>query len=98
MGLAYKKNTGDARQSPAGRVAELLVSLGAVVTAADPHVADDQVPAGVRRVPLDAGAVAEAQAVVLLTEHDAFDLSLLDGALVLDTRHVLQARVGLEHL
>src|SRR6266581_1023948 len=38
LGLAYKKNTGDARESPAVRVAQLLAGLGALVRAADPHV------------------------------------------------------------
>ncbi|MEV0193943.1 nucleotide sugar dehydrogenase [Kitasatospora purpeofusca] len=38
LGLAYKKNTGDARETPAARVAELLVRMGAEVRAADPHV------------------------------------------------------------
>ncbi|MFB9366403.1 nucleotide sugar dehydrogenase [Kitasatospora sp. NPDC001664] len=38
LGLAYKKNTGDARETPAARVAELLLRMGAEVRAADPHV------------------------------------------------------------
>ncbi|MFE5854114.1 nucleotide sugar dehydrogenase [Streptomyces sp. NPDC056500] len=39
LGLAYKKNTGDARETPTARVAELLTRMGAEVRAADPHVA-----------------------------------------------------------
>ncbi|WP_406015094.1 nucleotide sugar dehydrogenase [Streptomyces sp. NBC_00984] len=38
LGLAYKKNTGDARETPAARVADLLARMGAEVRAADPHV------------------------------------------------------------
>ncbi|MEU9133441.1 nucleotide sugar dehydrogenase [Kitasatospora sp. NPDC048540] len=38
LGLAYKKNTGDARETPAARVVELLTRAGADVRAADPHV------------------------------------------------------------
>ncbi|WP_406202498.1 nucleotide sugar dehydrogenase [Kitasatospora sp. NBC_01560] len=38
LGLAYKKNTGDARETPAARIAELLTRMGAEVRAADPHV------------------------------------------------------------
>ncbi|MFB7616377.1 nucleotide sugar dehydrogenase [Kitasatospora sp. NPDC056181] len=38
LGLAYKRNTGDARETPAARVAELLTRMGAEVRAADPHV------------------------------------------------------------
>ena len=40
LGLAYKKNTGDARESPAVRVADLLVRMGADVRAADPLVTE----------------------------------------------------------
>ena len=98
VGLAYKKNTGDARESPAARVAELLVGLGADVRVADPHVVEEHAPVGVARVELTAAEVAAADAVVLLTDHDAFDLELLADADVLDTRHVLPARPGVEHL
>jgi UDP-N-acetyl-D-glucosamine dehydrogenase len=38
LGLAYKKNTGDARETPTARVAELLTRMGAEVRVADPHV------------------------------------------------------------
>jgi UDP-N-acetyl-D-glucosamine dehydrogenase len=91
LGLAYKKNSGDARESPARRVASLLLDMGADVRAADPHVVEDaQVDRRVTRVPLTAEQVAEADAVVLLADHDLFDLSLVeDAAYVLDTRHRL---------
>ncbi|MFG3223222.1 nucleotide sugar dehydrogenase [Kitasatospora sp. NPDC048194] len=41
LGLAYKKNTGDARETPAARVVELLSRMGAEVRGADPHVVVD---------------------------------------------------------
>src|SRR5229473_1828133 len=43
LGLAYKKNTGDARESPAIRIAELLLRMGAEVRAADPLVTEPAV-------------------------------------------------------
>jgi UDP-N-acetyl-D-glucosamine dehydrogenase len=98
LGLAYKKNTGDARESPAARAAELLIGLGADVRVADPHVVEEHVPIGAERVELTAGEVATADVVLLLTDHDAFDLELLADVAVLDTRHVLPARPGVEHL
>jgi UDP-N-acetyl-D-glucosamine dehydrogenase len=98
VGLAYKKNTGDARESPAARIAELLLQLGADVRAADPHVVEAHSPEGVARVELTATEVEKADAVVLLTDHDSFDLAVLAGATVLDTRHVLPAGTGVEHL
>ncbi|MBU2666814.1 nucleotide sugar dehydrogenase [Actinoplanes bogorensis] len=92
LGLAYKKNSGDARESPARRVASLLLDMGADVRAADPHVVEDaQVDRRVVRVSLTAAQLAEADAVVLLADHDEFDLSLIaeNAAYVLDTRRRL---------
>ncbi|GIF06624.1 nucleotide sugar dehydrogenase [Actinoplanes siamensis] len=92
LGLAYKRNSGDARESPARRVAALLLEMGAEVRAADPHVVEDaHVDQRVTRVTLTAGQVAAADAVVLLADHDAFDLDLVveHARYVLDTRHRL---------
>jgi len=91
LGLAYKKNTGDARESPAARVAELLIALGAYVRAADPHVVEEHVPHNVTRVHLTPEEVRNADAVVLLTDHDEFDLAIVEqgAAMILDTRRVL---------
>ena len=91
LGLAYKKNSGDARESPARRVASLLLDMGADVRAADPHVVEDaHVDSRVVRVPLTADQIAGADAVILLADHDDFDLDLLEHApYVLDTRHRL---------
>jgi len=92
LGLAYKKNTGDARESPARRVASLLLDMGAEVRAADPHVVEDgHVDQRVRRVALDQEQVARADAVVLLADHDAFDLDVVrdNARYVLDTRRRL---------
>jgi len=99
LGVAYKKNTGDARESPATRVAELLLELGAVLRVADPYVHEDRLGVAVERVEFTVQEVAAADAVVLLTDHDAFDLSLLAGAsLVLDTRNCAAAAPTVERL
>ena len=92
LGLTYKKNTSDARQSPAMRVAELLVGLGAVVRAADPHLLHGEAPAGVEIVKLSATEVEAADAILLLVDHDEFDdpMVLEYGAYILDTRHHLR--------
>ncbi|BCJ40925.1 UDP-N-acetyl-D-glucosamine dehydrogenase [Actinoplanes ianthinogenes] len=92
LGLAYKKNSGDARESPARRVATLLLEMGADVLAADPHVVEDaRVDQRVTRVRLSPELLAAADAVVLLADHDAFDLDLVvqHARYVLDTRHRL---------
>lgn len=91
MGLAYKKDTGDIRESPALRIAELLADDGALVVAADDHIEEHLWPQRIERVTFDAAAVAEADLVLMVTDHSYFDLSLLDDneLRVLDTRNVL---------
>jgi UDP-N-acetyl-D-glucosamine dehydrogenase len=92
LGLAYKKNTGDARESPAIRVAELLLRMGADVRAADPLVTEPAVigPA-VARVEATPEEIAAADAVILLTEHDDFAAAEVGrhARYVLDCRRVL---------
>ena len=91
LGLSYKKNTGDARESPARAIASRLVALGANVSAADPCLLEADVPAGVGLVDLTDAELAKADAVVLLVDHDQFDLATIstNGRLVLDCRRVL---------
>jgi UDP-N-acetyl-D-glucosamine dehydrogenase len=95
LGLAYKKNTGDARESPAVRVAQLLAGMGAEVRAADPHVAEARAVDGVlARVEASAEELASADAVVLLTDHDAFDYEIIGrhARFIFDCRRRLVGR------
>jgi len=92
LGLAYKKNTGDARESPAIRVAELLLRMGAEVRAADPLVTEATIIGlEVAHVEATPDEVASADAVVLLTDHDAFTAADVSShaRYVLDCRRVL---------
>jgi UDP-N-acetyl-D-glucosamine dehydrogenase len=87
LGLAYKRNTGDAREAPGTVIAQALASLGADVRVADPHV-----PADTCRHPmvdLTADELDAADGVVLVTDHDAFDYQLVQrhASYVLDTRN-----------
>ncbi len=94
LGLAYKRNTSDARESPSLTVARRLVDLGAVVEAADPHVAPTFEIEGATRTEFTPAAIAAADLVVVLTDHDAFDYELLSAAsAVLDTRHIVPGEV-----
>jgi UDP-N-acetyl-D-glucosamine dehydrogenase len=99
LGLAYKRNTGDARESPSRPIARRLLELGADVVAVDPHVDDALVPAGVAKVALTEDEVRRADAVVVLVDHDEFDTELVAAcaAYVLDTRHCLDGPT-VEHL
>lgn len=92
LGLAYKKNTGDARESPAVRVVQLLRQMDADVRVADPHVVEAVHGAtDLTMVTLTAEEVRSADAVVLLTDHDEFDYDLIaaEARCVLDTRRRL---------
>jgi UDP-N-acetyl-D-glucosamine dehydrogenase len=88
LGLAYKKNSSDARESPAIRVAELLTALGSHVDAIDMHVPIDQAFGEVRRLPMTAEVVRDADAVVLLADHDDLDYELVER----EARWVLDCR------
>ena len=92
LGLAYKKNTGDARESPSHAVAEQLLRLGADVRAVDDHVDDSHVPEGVTRVDATPGELAAADVVVLLVDHDDLDLDLVAE----HSRYVLDCRARLK--
>jgi UDP-N-acetyl-D-glucosamine dehydrogenase len=89
LGLAYKKNTGDMRDSPAVDVATRLGKLGAQVRAVEPHAEMHQIPPGVRIVDLTEAEVAAADVVVVLTDHDEFDYDMVTrtGRYVFDTRN-----------
>jgi UDP-N-acetyl-D-glucosamine dehydrogenase len=104
LGLAYKPETGDARESPALRVASRLAHLGAAVRAADPYVVDSVhgLDPGVSlvRVELSPEELAAADAVVVLTPHAAFDLDAVvtHARYVLDTRRRVPAGDRVEYL
>ncbi len=90
LGLAYKKNTGDDRESPSTRVVELLSDLQADLAVCDPHVDPSRSHAAgtAEHVELTEAEVAKADAVVVLVDHDDFDLEMVarTGSYVLDTR------------
>jgi UDP-N-acetyl-D-mannosaminuronic acid dehydrogenase/UDP-N-acetyl-D-glucosamine dehydrogenase len=93
VGLTYKRNSGDARQSPATAVARRLADLGAQLQAVDPHLAPQEVPGAVALVDLTPEAVDAADLVVVLTDHDDLDWALLErhADKVLDTRNRLRS-------
>ena len=92
LGIAYKKNVGDMRESPAVEIMELLQTKGAIVSYSDPHVRT--FPAMRRHhfdlnsVALVAGTLASFDCVLLATDHDDFDYALIaqHAKLIVDTR------------
>ncbi len=89
LGVAYKRNSGDARETPATPLIHELLRLGADVKIHDPHVVDFELMDRVEEVDLDAETVAAADVVVLVTDHDCFDYDLIaaNADYVFDTRN-----------
>ena len=102
VGIAYKKNVSDVRESPAFKLMELLERRGAEVAFHDPFVPaipptrEHAALAGRQSVPLSPESVASYHAVLIATDHDAVDYSMLVSCarLVIDTRNVC-ARLNL---
>lgn len=102
LGIAYKKNIDDMRESPSLRLIELIEERGATTVYHDPHIAEipmtrEHAPlAGRRSVALTPEEIAGCDAVLIATDHDAVDYALvLDHArLVIDTRNAVN-RLGL---
>lgn len=89
VGLSYKRNTGDIRESPSLRLIDVLRELGAVIVGVDDRVEPHRWPTGVEQAPYTAETIASADAVVLVTDHEEFDLNLLaeSPVPVLDTKN-----------
>lgn len=93
LGIAYKKNVGDMRESPSVILMERLADLGVTVSYHDPYVPKfprmrDHRYFDLSSVALDAATVADADAVLLATDHDCFDYALIaeHARLIVDTR------------
>ena len=96
LGLAYKPNTGDARESPAVAVADRLLRFGAEVRAADPHVVEEGlIDPKVARVDPSVQEIQAADAVILLVDHDDIRARIDEIAdhakFVLDCRNVIRS-------
>jgi UDP-N-acetyl-D-glucosamine dehydrogenase len=96
LGLAYKKDIDDIRESPSLDVMTLLLQKGARVRYADPYVAtlsSRQWHGGfdMHSEPLTAEALAAADCVAILTEHRAVDYRMVveSARLIVDTRNAI---------
>jgi len=92
LGVSFKKNIDDRRESPSVHVLERIVARGADAAYADPFVSE-LVPGhgttlSLRSVTADAATIAAQDAVVIATDHDAFDYAMIGerARLIVDTR------------
>ncbi|WP_198654823.1 nucleotide sugar dehydrogenase [Albibacillus kandeliae] len=100
VGIAYKKNVSDMRESPSVRLMELLVEAGAEVDYLDPHVPaippmrDYPDLVGRQAIAPEEVAAAGFDAILISTDHDAVDYAALValGLPIVDTRNAIQKR------
>jgi UDP-N-acetyl-D-glucosamine dehydrogenase len=101
LGIAYKKDVDDIRESPALKIMDLLKQEGAEVRYNDPHIPRC---AGMRHYPhfdmvsrpLDAGVLQESDLVLLVTDHSSYDYPWLasQASLIVDTRNAFRGIAG----
>lgn len=98
LGIAYKKNVDDMRESPAVHLMELVRTGGGIVSYSDPHIPVfprmREHTFDLTSVALTAGLVEGFDAVIVTTDHDKFDYELVlrHGSLIVDTRGVFRER------
>ena len=90
IGVAYKADVNDMRESPALKVIDLLVEEGAQIAYHDPHV-PLLAKLGLRSVPLEAELLRDLDAVAVVTAHSGVDWELVarEAPLVVDFRNVV---------
>lgn len=100
LGIAYKKNVDDMRESPAVEIMELLTKQGVQVQYSDPHVPnfphmrEHYFP--LSSIKLTSATIAQYDCIIIATAHDAFDFKLLQAhaKLIIDTRGVYKDKLA----
>ena len=101
VGVAYKRDVGDVRESPALTLLELLEADGAKVAYHDPHVPSWTLPDGraLTSTPLDEAVLEGADAVVLVTDHTSLDVEMIfaRSRVLIDARNATAAVAASAH-
>jgi UDP-N-acetyl-D-glucosamine dehydrogenase len=99
LGIAYKKDVDDQRESPALKIISLLQKKGAKISYNDPYVPEskghrDYPGLGLRSIPLSAGMLKRFDAVIIATDHSAYDYDWIvrNSSLVIDTRNAVKKK------
>ena len=92
MGVAYKRDIDDLRESPALDVMHLLKRRGALLSYSDPYIPQLTLDGQEVYAVAPETAAAEADCVVIVTDHSAFDYAALleQARLIVDTRNALK--------
>ena len=92
LGIAYKKNVDDMRESPSVEVLDRIRKKGAEVDYSDPHViqfpGSKDYPFKLASIPITKKSLQSYDAVVVATDHDKFDFQFIfeNSKLIIDTR------------
>jgi len=96
LGVAYKRDIDDVRESPALDIIHLLQRRGATVTFIDPYVPSIRMDEEILLAAEPGGAVTNADCVVIVTDHAGtdYDALLANAALIVDTRNALRGHTS----
>jgi UDP-N-acetyl-D-glucosamine dehydrogenase len=95
IGVAYKPDIDDIRESPAMDVIRLLKQLGGIVEYHDPFIPEFREDAlTMKSVPLDAARVRASDCVIIVTDHSDLDYAMIgrEAKALVDTRHAVATR------
>ena len=97
LGVAYKKDISDVRESPALDIMQLLAKKGAHLSYCDPYVSEVR-EAGLKLAasPFSAATLRKADCVVIVTNHAAFDYKMVarESKVIVDTRNAMKGHNG----
>lgn len=99
IGMAYKKDLGDCRESPAIKIAEMLLEDKAALLYHDPYVDEVELKGqSYRSIPLSEDLLKSVDLVIIATEHSGIDYEKLvkSAAKILDTRNATRGIAGRE--
>lgn len=100
LGVAYKKDIDDYRESPTITILEMLDELGADWAAVDPHVKEFKFKGRLETtIEMTAGMIEEADLVIVTTDHSNFDYELIadKAKIVFDTRNAFKGKKPLKY-
>ena len=98
LGVSYKKDINDTRESPAIDIIQLLLNAQAIVDYYDPHVPNFNLDSTIYKsiAKIDKKILINYDACVIVTDHSNIDYELIhkNCRLIIDTRNVLEGKDG----
>jgi UDP-N-acetyl-D-glucosamine dehydrogenase len=93
VGVAYKKDVKDLRESPALEIIDLLIQKGALVSYYDPYLPYLKIHnINLKCLPFDRNSFKDSDCVIIVTDHSNVDYKFIaeNSPLVIDTRNMLK--------